>query len=58
MKIHKKKCPICKKVLEATSKSQAEYNYMLHLASCKKKLPEVEIIKVEDNLNKSKEDKK
>jgi hypothetical protein len=48
MKIIKKQCPICKKKLEATSKSQAEYNYYLHLASCKKKLKKFELLKVEE----------
>lgn len=37
-KIYKKKCPICKKKIESLSKSQAEYNFYIHVNACRRKI--------------------
>jgi len=37
---YKKSCEICGKEINSTSKKQLDWNYMIHLASCKKNIKE------------------
>jgi len=37
MKVKKKICPYCGKVIESLYDSQLEYNYKQHVEACKKK---------------------
>lgn len=37
IKGYKKVCPICKKEFSNTNQKQLEWNYLIHLQSCKKK---------------------
>ena len=36
-KVHKKKCVYCGKLIESLSKSQCQYNHMIHILSCRRK---------------------
>jgi len=40
MKIYKKKCEICGRIIEGVSEKQVEYNMMIHTIKCKKQQAE------------------